>query len=320
MMARTIPRPYHNLETSLIILFLLLIIGLLAMTSVRASEDTEVDDETCLACHDPSYGDSLEKTSHALASMTPSAGVKINCVSCHSGASVHIEDPNTENIGNPSTMLPEQVEKTCTQCHQPHTESGVLGFDPHIGLNLACVECHSIHSKDLTQVADESSGLCGKCHAAAVNEFRKRSNHPVATGNMSCLSCHSFRQDAEPQFGHGGDAQCYSCHPEQSGPFLFEHEATSSFSPEGSGCTSCHRPHGSSNDRLLTQTDDKLCRQCHAQPPGHLTAHSGEFAGLNCMDCHSEVHGSYDNLFLLDPQLGSKLRGDGQSCFCHEYR
>ena len=317
MIVSTKPRIRTRLSFSLVLLASVLFLSLLSFGSALRSEDA--DDETCLACHD-GYEAHLEKTSHALASTMPSAEVVVACASCHSGGAEHAEDPTVDNIGNPAALAPAEVENVCGSCHQPHTETGVLGFDPHNGLDLSCVECHSVHSKLTTQIVEEAGGLCGKCHVSAVNQFRKRSNHPLASHDVSCLSCHSFKAEGSPQFGHGGNANCFSCHPEQSGPFLFEHDATSSFSTDGSGCVSCHTPHGSSNDRLLTQTDDKLCRQCHGQPLGHLTAHSGEFAGLNCMDCHSEIHGSYDNLFLLDPQLGDKLRGEPEGCFCHEFR
>lgn len=319
MTVDTKPRFRNGFSVSMLLsgALFLIFFSLVSFESALTSE--EVDDETCLACHD-GYEEHLQKTAHALASSMSSAEVVIACASCHSGGAEHIEDPTTENIGNPATMVPAGVEQVCGNCHQPHTENGVLGFDPHIGLDLACVDCHSVHKDVSFDIVDEAGGLCGKCHVGAVNEFRKRSNHPLATHNVSCLSCHSFRGESSPQFGHGANANCFSCHPQQSGPFTFEHEATSSFSTEGDGCVSCHRPHGSSNERLLAQPDQGLCRQCHGQPPKHLTAHSGEFAGLNCMDCHNEIHGSYDNLFLLDPQLGSKLRGEPDGCYCHMYR
>ncbi len=228
--------------------------------------------------------------------------------------------PARGTIGNPAVMEPVGVEKVCTGCHEAHLQAHTAGFDPHVGLDLSCTSCHSIHGGSRNLLIDEAGGFCGTCHVAVVNEFRKRSNHPLTGQNVGCIDCHSFSASSEPDYGHGSNATCFNCHPLESGPFLFEHEAANSFTPEGGGCVACHSPHGSSNERLLNQPDNRLCLQCHGAPPGHLTAHDGDLAGYACMDCHSDVHGSYDNLYLLDPQLGSKLGSGPDGCFCHYYR
>jgi len=166
-------------------------------------------------------------------------------------------------------------------------------------------------------LADRDGNFCGKCHVAVVNQFRLVSNHPLTDGNVSCMSCHDFTGSNEPMYGHGGNADCYQCHPQQSGPHLYEHEAGSSFGPEGEGCIACHSPHGSNNDRLLNQPDERLCFQCHGVPPLHRTQHDGIGTQFACMDCHSAVHGSDDNRALLDPQMGTRIGGQAGSCFCH---
>jgi DmsE family decaheme c-type cytochrome len=192
----------------------------------------------------------------------------------------------------------------------------MVGQDPHVGMEMACTKCHSVH-----QPAKANELPCQKCHVAVAHQFQQRSNHPLLEGTVSCVSCHDFLGKAEPTMGHGPSANCYACHTDQSGPFLFEHGATSSFTVDGNdGCVSCHNPHGSVNDRLLTQIDANLCKQCHGLPAGHLTAHGGQFSQVACLDCHSDVHGSYDNLFLLDPQLGTKFGREADACFCHYYR
>lgn len=297
----------------------LLITGLGLITSGAlsasdaAADGTAVDNETCVACHD-GYDGGLIGTGHALG--LP-GDYKVACVSCHEGGEVHIEDPSKDNITNPSTQEASKTEQVCTTCHQPHPGLGVVGEDPHAGIQMTCTGCHSVH-----QAKASSAELpCQKCHVAITHQFQQRSNHPLVEGTVSCVSCHDFLGKAEPSLGHGPSANCYTCHPDQSGPFLFEHEATSSFTTEGSaGCVSCHAPHGSANDRLLIQTDANLCKQCHGMPGGHLTAHDGQFGQVACVDCHSDIHGSYDNLFLLDPQLGTKFGRDADGCFCHYYR
>ena len=288
-----------------------------ALAFVVASPAAEpVDDETCLSCHD-GYAEHLGRTAHRLSTETTSPKVELACVSCHSGGETHIEDPSAANISNPATAaFADQIE-TCSSCHQPHTEMNAVGFDPHSGQNLACADCHSVHSGTLSLLADDRGDFCNACHVGVKNEFRRVSNHPLNDGNVSCISCHDFTGTNEPDFGHGQTGNCYSCHPEQSGPYLFEHGAASSFAPDGGGCISCHAPHGSPNERLLVRTDNSLCQQCHGVPAGHRTVHDAIGQQYTCMECHSDVHGSYDNRSLLDPNLGSKIGAGPGSCWCH---
>ncbi|UCG60326.1 MAG: hypothetical protein JSV52_08295 [Candidatus Zixiibacteriota bacterium] len=299
--------------------FLLISVILLAFEPVLFAQSFTAEDEDCLGCHD-GVDKTLTPTAHRLASTVDRPAVMIQCVSCHSGAESHFDDPGRGTIGNPALMEPSEIGELCTTCHESHLTSQTIGFDPHIGLELSCSSCHTVHGGNAELVVDEAGTFCGTCHVAVVNDFQHRSNHPLTGQNVTCLDCHGFTSSGEPDYGHGSGANCSRCHPQQGGPFLFEHEGTGSFTPEGAGCVACHSPHGSPNDQLLTQPDDRLCLQCHSAPPGHLTAHGGNLASYNCLDCHSEIHGSYDNLFLLDPLLGDKLASGPEGCFCHYYR
>ncbi len=278
--------------------------------------ELKVDDETCLLCHE-GYDAELAASGHRLSSQIDNPRVTIGCVSCHPGGTEHADDPMLENIGRPQLMTLGEVTSVCAPCHQPHTQTGTVGFDPHLGMDINCVDCHSIHGRSETLLRAEQTDLCGKCHVDALSQFRLRTSHPLADGYINCISCHDFTGDNAPQFGHGGNVNCFQCHPEQSGPYRYEHQATSSFATEGNGCTGCHEPHGSPNDRLLNQPGNGLCFQCHSYPAGHRIAHDGIAQGLDCMECHTAVHGSHDNDGLLDPMLGAKVAGEPGGCFCH---
>ena len=52
---------------------------------------------------------------------------------------------------------------------------------------------------------------------------------------------------------------CAQCHREQAQPHVFEHEALRE------GCMTCHKVHGSINQKLLVERDNNLCLKCHAQ-------------------------------------------------------
>lgn len=90
------------------------------------------------------------------------------------------------------------------------------------------------------------------------------------------------------------------CHREQARPRVFQHEAMRE------GCVTCHNPHGSINDKLLTERDNNLCLKCHGQiaAPGLIEMGSqlhNTFLGRGtCWSagCHPAVHGSDINSHL----------------------
>ncbi|MFQ5608362.1 MAG: cytochrome c3 family protein, partial [Candidatus Zixiibacteriota bacterium] len=270
--------------------------------------------EMCLDCHED-QAESLAHTAHAVSPAIEEG--ELSCIDCHANAIEHVDDPDAENIGNPATMHTEQIDNLCSSCHMPHTDMDNAGLDPHLGQDFDCLACHGdLHSSD-SPLSGDPTALCGKCHERTLLEFQRRSNHPVTDGAATCLSCHTFTGDVSPQYGYGSSASCYECHPENSGPYLYEHDATKSFAVQGEGCVACHSPHGSVNDRLLNAPDNNLCLQCHALPPQHRTRHSGLGAKMGCVDCHSEIHGSNHNSMMLDPDLGIKLASDCYQAGCH---
>lgn len=284
----------------------------------QAQETTppDVDDETCLTCHD-TMGETLAKSPHRLSSMSAdSTHVTIACASCHTGGAAHIEDPNKDNIGHPGRQSAQEVTRLCESCHQGHRELDNIGFDPHLESGVTCVQCHSVHSFEPARV-DQATKFCGKCHQALTSQFGRTSTHPVNEGQVTCLSCHDFTGKKQPALGAGAQETCINCHTAQAGPFPWPHEAASSYYPGGEGCVACHSPHGSANDRLLTRTGDGLCTQCHGVPALHRTQHGGIGTQFACMECHEDVHGSDHNQALLEQDLGAKIGGTPASCYCH---
>jgi DmsE family decaheme c-type cytochrome len=262
--------------------------------------------EDCLDCHEE-MAQSLVGTTHE------NPGVA--CASCHHGDK-HVDDPSTDNITVPTRETAMEQLATCTACHKPHLEMDQVGFDPHQTQGFGCVSCHKIHEAGSRLLIDQSGEFCGKCHTGVTRQFERRTAHPLEEDVLACWSCHDFI-GAEPNMGKGSTETCLDCHSELAGPFRFEHQALSSFSTEGSGCVACHSPHGSGNERMLKQPGDGLCRQCHGVPARHANAHNGAFAGMGCVECHSDIHGSYDDKDFLDPMLGVKLGEGPDGCFCH---
>lgn len=279
--------------------------GLLALTLVIFITPL-VGAEVCMDCHED-MASTLVGTTHE------HPGVA--CASCHRGDN-HPDDPSTGNITVPGKQtVPDQIA-TCTQCHRPHLEFDQIGFDPHLIQGMACTSCHEVHKAGSRLLLDDSGEFCGKCHVGVTRQFERNTAHPLEEDILACWSCHDFVK-GQPNLGHGSGEACLDCHADVGGPYRYEHEALSSFTTEGGGCVACHSPHGSSNEVMLRQPGDRICRQCHAVPARHNSAHNGAYANMNCVECHSDIHGSHDDKDLLDPMLGVKLGAGPNGCFCH---
>lgn len=276
------------------------------------------DDNICLECHD-GMAETLLNTPHELTvTSTGTASITVSCGNCHDGWQAHIEDPSTDNISVGSRLTPDKQAELCGRCHLTPHQMAVSTDDPHARAYLSCSSCHSVHGNPNRKlVTDNTDNYCASCHTVTMMQFKQRSAHPLESGNIRCIDCHSLESIGRTEFTIGYDQRCQSCHEEKYGPYLYEHPVTYNHLVQGGSCTECHEPHGSVNDRLLTQPGKTLCLYCHGTPPGHLTSHGGLAARRDCVDCHSEIHGSFSNRLLLDPDLGSKFFPDCFQSGCH---
>ena len=125
-----------------------------------------------------------------------------------------------------------------------------------------------------------------------------RSTHkPLREEQMGCKSCHNAHGSpgqASLQTANANDT-CYRCHADKRGPFLWEH------APVRDNCMTCHDPHGSNQDAMLTMRQPYLCQSCHMMPTlghstmfdgGQLAAKNKYQVGNGCTNCHANVHGS----------------------------
>lgn len=209
-------------------------------------------------------------------------------------------------------------DKACLDCHAniangfPASAHGRMQNHGKLAGQNGCESCHGPASK---HVAIGGAGrekfivnpgknpqACLECHLDINAEFHLPQHHPVTEGKMNCIQCHDpHRMDVmKPSRGPTMarvNGTCAQCHREQTRPFIFEHAAMRE------GCASCHNPHGSINQKLLTVRDSNLCLRCHAQRPsatnpGALYIGNVEHTGYvhygSCWTsgCHSAIHGS----------------------------
>ncbi len=223
---------------------------------------------------------------------------------------------------NRTVLAPPQIAgahyvgtKSCVECHADVTEhfgsathSRLALADPKVG-DTGCEACHGPGSAHVNSGGErgtivnpaKSPETCFQCHLDKRGEFTLPHAHPVLAGNMSCSDCH------DPHKGHvvmntGADLEnqnetCTRCHTAQKGPFLFRHDAMLE------GCTICHNPHGSVNDKMLVARDANLCLRCHLEHPamnddGTIMVggedHRTRLQNGTCWSagCHEDVHGS----------------------------
>jgi DmsE family decaheme c-type cytochrome len=172
--------------------------------------------------------------------------------------------------------------------------------------DTSCESCHgpgSLHvkaggSKSTIINPDKSPESCFQCHLDKRGQFSLPNAHPVMSGQVTCTECHDPHEGKAVK-GTGASLHtqaesCTECHTAQKGPFIFKHNAMKE------GCTACHNPHGSVNQKMLNAPDSNLCLQCHAtgSSPGQLFAggrdHAGNPVTGSCWvaGCHEAVHGS----------------------------
>jgi predicted CXXCH cytochrome family protein len=215
----------------------------------------------------------------------------------------------------------------CATCHEAITRDfrtathARLKAEGENAKNMGCESCHgpgSLHVKSGGERGTiinprKSPTTCFQCHMEVRAKFELPHHHPVLEGKVSCADCHNVHKgDAIkgggtnlPQSLKGGgigllgqNETCFQCHAAQRGPFVFEHEALRE------GCVSCHSPHGSVNQRMLTERNQTLCLKCHFQQQtaaGRLfigdSDHTTRMPQGTCWSagCHEAVHGSQVN-------------------------
>lgn len=205
------------------------------------------------------------------------------CEACHDDIT---RDFKTADHARLQAKGPNAPDLGCEGCHGPgslHVESG---GEPGTIIN-----------------PDKSPDTCFQCHLNVKAQFNLPYSHPVLSGKMTCSDCHDPHKGSIMKGGGtqlaGRNATCYQCHSQQQGPFVFEHEATRE------GCSSCHNPHGSPNQKMLTERNATLCLKCHFQGGSSGIQIGGRSHDSLLMQgtcwtagCHEGVHGSNTNPHL----------------------
>jgi DmsE family decaheme c-type cytochrome len=253
--------------------------------------------DTCAACHEEVAAAFAAGPHGARMAARDAALLDTSCEACHGPGEAHANEPSTVNIlGGRAT--PDAQSAGCLSCHAAQGAGVRMRTPAHAAAKVACLECHaSGHAAPAAEplLARARLETCTPCHASQTAQFALPSAHREGARRVECMSCHGVHGDttANGRTEAFSVSPCERCHVEKAGPFVFPHPPMSV-----DGCTTCHRPHGSPNPKLLTRSDvTQLCLECHSDTPRFHNLSVPKYR--NCQTCHAAIHGSQrdPNLF-----------------------
>jgi DmsE family decaheme c-type cytochrome len=264
--------------------------------------------DTCMGCHEGPEVNDVFHAAHAQQNdaRAPFGKGQLQCEACHGPGGNHAKRvkkgetrPSMIKFGRDAdTPVPVQ-NAMCLGCHEKAQAAG-WHIGPHDTNKVSCAACHDSHKrKDAVLSRVTQPDVCYTCHVSERGQFMKPYSHPVRQGRLGCSDCHKpHGTTAEKQLIRPTiNETCFECHAEKRGPVLWEHE------PVSENCDTCHSPHGATSPGMVKLRGPLLCQSCHSQQghpslsygpqslPGGSTPAMAVPLG-NCMNCHSQVHGS----------------------------
>ena len=158
-----------------------------------------------------------------------------------------------------------------------------------IALSLpAVVSVAQQTEKTHPRLVSEASTRCATCHQKLFQ------GAPIVhePASEDCTTCHEVNIDeagTRITLMEQEPALCVMCHADLEAAAAYELETP--HAPVGDSCLSCHDPHASATERLLTAPAVELCALCH-DVDDLQGAHGGQLTTeANCVACHVP-HGS----------------------------
>ena len=228
---------------------------------------TEVSEQLCLKCHKEDYF----QGNYVHGPVAVGA-----CVACH--------DPHG---GNASELVGVAGKQMCLTCHVEMDARLSNARFQHKAVVEGCTNCHAPHTSDYPfELRSDTLEFCTKCHEEILSEYQKYPvKHEPVIEAPACLNCHDahMAEDERLLLADGIDV-CLKCHDgtitvdqyelAHMGQLLTENPVHHGPIQEKE-CSGCHKPHGSSYFRLLTNDYPKdfytsfseskydLCFRCH---------------------------------------------------------
>jgi DmsE family decaheme c-type cytochrome len=285
--------------------------AIVALWSMPGSTQAATPDspgfKSCVKCHDETSDVPvlpIVKTRHGVAADPRTPFADEACITCHGASTAHLDSEEDDKPAPDVTFKETDARhgnQVCLKCHEGGARMHWTG-STHDNENVSCSSCHGTHvAHDPVLDKAQQLDVCLTCHQDQRADLFKPFRHPIQEGKVSCSDCHNTHGSTAPsQLVKNNTVEtCYQCHADKRGPFLWEHQ------PVNDDCSICHKPHGSVHVAMLNTRGPWLCEQCHSAGNHPSTAYSGtglpgatrpsgaqQMLGKNCMNCHTEVHGS----------------------------
>ena len=180
-----------------------------------------------------------------------------NCQICHS---IVTENFKTNlHYGAHVTRPGDSQAIVCTTCHGDGRNHAARYGDPEAIVRF---------SRQASTSPQEKNAACLQCHEKGIRLYWKASTHE--SKSVACVDCHKIMEPASPQrlFAKPTEFEtCFQCHQQRRAQMQ-----RSSHMPFREGklkCSDCHNPHGTANDKLLTEsTVHEDCYKYHADKRG----------------------------------------------------
>lgn len=286
----------------LVVLCALLLSPGLATQAQNKQSEGFAGSSTCLECH-KKQSQTIVRNPHWKKAVKNAPVNDYGCESCHGAGAAHAEAGGGKGVGGIRAfgkgMTGAQKSAVCLGCHQLSKHLSFWNAGVHKRNDVACTNCHSMHTTDGRLVTASQLSTCGTCHKDIKVRANRRSHHPIPERKILCSSCHNPHGSLDLSMikAQSVNQLCYTCRAEKRGPYVFSHP------PVEEKCTNCHTTHGSVHEKLLVEKAPNLCQECHdeARHPGMRYSKETLFTGSSpsnrafarsCLNCHSNIHGS----------------------------
>ena len=180
------------------------------------------------------------------------------CSTCHEVSDKHIR-------GESDPVKTKDTANDCYRCHNRKDTEPVV--HPAMKFDQSCITCHNPHGGDQRFFiqAESTKSLCLMCHDGAV-PVDAAIKHGPAHDQKSCVNCHNPHSSKNEKLLRLPSKElCLSCHDKPIQATLSDvrvipnikaklEQASSQHTGAIMGdCTMCHNPHGSENNRLLSE-------------------------------------------------------------------
>lgn len=207
------------------------------------------------------------------------------CKTCHEDKYESYIKTAMGNKLNPDTPA---AKHECETCHGP----GKAHVDAGGGKGVGGIKNPSVKSP---LPVKEKNAICLQCHSAGNRAMWQGSMHQ--SKGLSCTNCHSMHAGNPKNLAKPTQPEtCTQCHKQIKSQINKQ-----SHHPIKEGkvfCTSCHNPHGTVTDKLLTANSvNEKCYECHTEKRGpFLWEHPP--VTENCLTCHTPHGSSHDKLLV----------------------